>query len=76
MQKIVFVGIILVIGLFSLQFSLAPYYTKSFKAQEIAASPKSEVISPVNYIERNCRIIYVHPQDTIIEVQLQPAFNL
>ena len=70
MQKIVFVGIILIIGLFSLQFSLAPFYTESFKTQETNTTQSPIIVAPVSYIQPNCRIVYVHPQDTIIEIQV------
>ena len=76
MQKIVFVGIILIIGLFSLQFTLAPLYSDYFAKNESASQIANPTLKPVSYIQRNCRIIYISPQDTVIEIIVPQDYQL
>ncbi len=67
MQKIVFVGIILVIGLFSLQYAMSSLYADQF------TGPKEELnkiaLMPVNYVEQDCKVVYVYPNDSIVRVK-------
>jgi len=65
MQKIVFVGIILIIGLFSLQYSISTLYSDQFLPSKNEAKP---ALVPVNLVTPECRIIYVYPADTVIEI--------
>ena len=65
MQKIVFVGIILIIGLFSLQYSIASLYSDQFNANSTTVTP---ALVPVNLVTPECKVIYIYPTDTIIEV--------
>lgn len=65
MQKIVFVGIILIIGLFSLQYSIASLYSDQFSAKNQDVKP---TVVPVSLVSPNCKVIYVYPTDTVIEV--------
>jgi hypothetical protein len=67
MQKIVFVGIILIIGLFSLQYSISTLYTDQFSPNK---SPAIPTLVPVNLITPECHVIYVYPADTVIEIVL------
>ncbi|MEY2924260.1 MAG: hypothetical protein RLZZ337_808 [Bacteroidota bacterium] len=65
MQKTVFVGIILVIGLFSLQYSIASLYSDQFKPQTPISNAK---LVPVNLVVPECKVVYIYPEDTVIEV--------
>ena len=76
MQKIVFVGIILIIGLFSLQFSLAPLSASFFKTADIAAVAQPITTAPLQYPERNCKIIVVSFEEPITEIELKPTLKL
>jgi len=67
MQKIVFVGIILIIGLFSLQYSISTLYTDQFSPNK---SPAIPTLVPVNLVTPECHVIYVYPTDTVIEIVL------
>lgn len=73
MQKIVFVGIILIIGLFSLQLSLAGIYSSSPKAK--VEKPQVPNIVPASNTDQ-CRIIYVYQTDSVVVIQKQQAICL
>lgn len=67
MQKIVFVGIILIIGLFSLQYSIATLYGRQFSANNSVKIPE---LVPVKLPVPECKVIYIYPSDTVIRIEL------
>jgi hypothetical protein len=71
MQKIVFVGIILIIGLFSLQYVLSSQYSKKF---ETNALPNNNFTSLINE-KPVTQVVYICPEDTVIYILPQEDFR-
>ncbi|MGB0851527.1 MAG: hypothetical protein ACPGTP_09775 [Bacteroidia bacterium] len=62
MNKIIFVGIILITGLFSLQFSLMGYHSTNKTAQEQSENNIHSIQNPT--LENNVQVIYICPDDS------------
>ncbi len=68
MQKIVFVGIILIIGLFSLQYVVSGYYTAKFESESLPANnfatqTNDRPIKQVVYLTAQDSVIFIIPEE-------------
>ena len=64
MNKITFVGIILIIGLFSLQYSLVGLRGTNMITQE-ERTPPFETLPPLESQIREVQVIYICPDDSV-----------
>ena len=74
MNKIVFIGIILITGLFSLQYSLIGYHSSN-NFVEVEDVPLFDLdSSPSN--ENNVQVIYICPEDTLTINRMNKAIEM
>ena len=75
MQKIIFISIILLTGLFSLQMQLASKTQAFFKAPVGATQTLS--ITPVNHVEpAQVKIFYIYPESDTLDICTRESAKL